>query len=204
VTLIPLGFEAESLRVLIVGGGNVATKRATSLLDAGATVKVIAPIISSALEARSNDDGKLSLDRREFAGASDILGYHLVVAATNSRPVNEKITVDAKGLGISVNVADAGERGNFVFLAAHRAGPVTIGVSAGKVPNAAGRIRDAIASRIDERYAEAVTQCGEIRERVLETGGIESWHAVASELIGQGFCASVEDGSFPEQAARWR
>jgi precorrin-2 dehydrogenase/sirohydrochlorin ferrochelatase len=204
VSLIPLGFEADSLRVLIVGGGSVGTKRATSLLDAGATVKVIAPSISSALDTRSARGDKLSVERREFAGPPDIHGFHLVVAATNSRAVNEQITIDATALGIPVNVADAGERGNFVFLAAHRAGPVTIGVSAGKVPNAAGRIRDSIASRIDERYAEAVTQCGEIRERVLETGGTESWHAIASELIGEGFCSSVEDGSFSERAARWR
>lgn len=204
MSLIPLGFEGESLRVVIVGGGNVGTKRAISLLDAGATVKVIAPATSSALDAKASGSTRLSLERREFLGASDIQDCHLVVAATNSRAVNEHVTVEANSAGIPVNVADAGERGNFVFLAAHRAGPVTIGVAAGKVPNAAAKIRDSIARRIDDRYAEAVTQCGEIRERLIQTGGNRSWHEVAAELIGEGFCASVEDGSFPEQAARWR
>jgi siroheme synthase-like protein len=204
VSVIPLGFEGETLRVVIVGGGNVGTRRATSLLDAGASVKVIAPAISNALEARSADTAKLSLERREFAGVSDLCDCHLVVAATASRAVNELVTAEAKAAGIPVNVADAGELGSFVFLAAHHAGPVTIGVSAGKVPNAAGRIRDSIASRIDERYAQAVTQCCEIRERIIETDGTESWRTVAAELIGDGFCASVEDGSFSERAARWR
>jgi precorrin-2 dehydrogenase/sirohydrochlorin ferrochelatase len=204
VSLIPLGFEGESIRVVIVGGGNVGTKRAISLLDAGATVKVIAPAISAALEAMTTSSTKLSVERREFAGAADIQNCHLVVAATTSRAVNEHVTVEANAAGIPVNVADAGERGDFVFLAAHRAGPVTIGVAAGKVPNAAARIRDSIARRIDERYAEAVTQCSEIRERLVQTGGNHSWHEVAAELIDEGFCSSVEDGSFQKQAARWR
>ena len=204
MSLVPLGFEGESLRALIIGGGNVGTRRATALLDAGATVKVIAPVISGALLETSINNPRLSIEQREFGGASDVRAYHLVVAATNSREVNEKIAVDAKSAGIPVCVADSAERGNFVFLAAHRAGPITIGVGAGKVPNAAGRIRDSIASRIDSRYAEAVTQCGEIRERLLESGGTESWREVAAELIGEGFCSSVEDGSFSEQAARWR
>jgi siroheme synthase-like protein len=148
VSLIPLGFEAESLRVLIVGGGSVGTKRARALLDAGATVRVVAPEISSTLEKQALENEKLSLERRVFGGESDVRNYNLVVAATNSRSVNEAVTVASNAAGIPVNVADAGEKGTFVFLAAHRAGPVTIGVSAGKVPTAAARIRDSIAGTL--------------------------------------------------------
>jgi siroheme synthase (precorrin-2 oxidase/ferrochelatase) len=106
--------------------------------------------------------------------------------------------------GIGVNVADAGEEGSIVFLATHRAGPVTIGVSAGGVPKAAARIRDLIATRIDARYADAVAKCAEIRERLIATSGTGEWHTAASDLIGEEFCASVEDGSFDDRAARWR
>jgi siroheme synthase-like protein len=127
----------------------------------------------------------------------------LIVAATATPSVNERVAHDARLAGRAVNVADAPENGSFVFLAAHHAGPVTIGVSAGGVPNAAGRIRDSIAERVDSRYAEAVAQCGELRQRLLATAGADGWRKVAADLIDERFCESVEQGTFSERAARW-
>src|SRR5438874_5385105 len=140
VSLIPLGFNGELVNALVVGGGNVGTRRALSLLDAGARVRVIAPGISDALETASLRSDRLSLERREYIGGEDIADATVVVAATASRAVNEQIARDAKAVNAVVNVADAPETGSFVFLAVHRVGGVTIGVSADGVPNAAGRI----------------------------------------------------------------
>ena len=103
-----------------------------------------------------------------------------------------------------MNVADAPEKGTFDFLATHRAGAITISVSAGGVPGAAIRIRDSIAGRIDSRYADAVAACAEVRERALASAGAEGWRDVVSELIDEDFCDSVEDGTFAQRAARWR
>lgn len=204
MSLIPLGFEGEFVTAVVIGGGSVGARRALSLLDAGAHVKMIAPNIHGDIESRSKNEEKLSIERRHYAGASDLVDANLVVAATNSRTVNDAIKCDAMSKGIGVNVADAGEQGSIVFLATHRAGPVTIGVSAGGVPKAAARIRDLIATRIDLRYADAVAKCGEIRERLLSAGGTGDWHTAANDLIGKEFCESVEDGSFDERVARWR
>jgi siroheme synthase-like protein len=200
VSLIPLGFEGESLIAVVVGGGKVGARRALSLSNAGACVTVIAPDVSEALEAAP----RLSIHRREYAGPDDIASANLVVAATNSRDVNERVKNDAVSQRIPVNVTDAGEDGTFIFLAAHHEGPLTIGVSAGKVPNAAARIRDLIARRIDGRYAAAVTECSRIRERLLASGGTGEWHVAASKLIDDEFCTSVENGTFGEKAAQWR
>jgi siroheme synthase (precorrin-2 oxidase/ferrochelatase) len=128
----------------------------------------------------------------------------LIVAATATSSVNERVARDARSATRAVNIADAPENGSFVFLAAHRAGSVTIGVGAGGVPNAAGRIRDSIAERIDARYAEAVAQCGELRQRLLAAAGANGWREVAADLIDERFCESVEQGTFAERAARWR
>jgi precorrin-2 dehydrogenase/sirohydrochlorin ferrochelatase len=200
VSLIPLGFEGESLTAVVVGGGKVGARRALSLANAGACVTVIAPEISDDLVPAP----KLSIQRREYAGPNDIAQANLVVAATNSRAVNERVKSDAMQVRVPVNVADAGDDGNFIFLAAHHEGPVTIGVSAGRVPNAAARIRDLIAQRIDRRYAEAVAECSQIRERLLASGGTGEWHVAASKLIDDEFCTRVENGTFSEKAAQWR
>ena len=204
MSLIPLGFEGESLDALVVGGGRVGTRRALALLQAGARVRVIAPAISAELHSESARNDLLSLEEREYAGPDDISDATLIVAATESPSVNEQVGRDARSARRVVNVADSSEKGTFVFLAAHRAGPVTIGVSAGSVPNAAGRIRDSIAERIDSRYADAVARCGELRQRVLAASGADGWREVAAELIDERFCQSVEQGTFAERAARWR
>jgi siroheme synthase-like protein len=204
VSLIPLGLNGELVNALVVGGGNVGTRRALSLLDAGARVRVIAPVISDALETESRRSDRLSLERREYIGGQDIADATMVVAATASRAVNEQIARDAKAMNAAVNVADAPEKGSFSFLAVHRVGGVTVGVSADGVPNAAGRIRDSIAARIDSKYSEAVKQCTELRDRVLSTKGSEEWRRIANGLIDEEFCDSIEKGTFSDKAAQWR
>lgn len=204
MSLVPIGIEGEFVTAVVIGGGSVGTRRALSLLDAGARVKVIAPTLRAEIDTRAMTDTKLSIERREYAGSSDLAEANLVIAATNSRAVNDRIKCDAMSKGVGVNVADVGENGSVIFLAVHRAGPVTIGVSAGGVPKAAARIRDLIAERVDTRYADAVTQCAEIRDRLISSGGTGEWHTAAADLIGEEFCTSVEDGSFDERAAQWR
>jgi uroporphyrin-III C-methyltransferase/precorrin-2 dehydrogenase/sirohydrochlorin ferrochelatase len=173
------------------------------LLEAGARVRVIAPAISAELDAESHRSDRLTLERRDYLGAEDIGDAMLIVAATAAPSVNARVAMDARLARRAVNVADAPENGTFVFLATHRAGPVTIGVAAGGVPNAAGRIRDSIAERIDSRYAEAVAQCGELRQRLLAAAGADGWRKVGADLIDESFCESVEQGTFAERAARW-
>ena len=118
--------------------------------------------------------------------------------------MNERVAADARLLGRTVNVADAPEKGSFDFLAAHRAGSITVGVSAGGVPAAAMRIRDAIAERIDSRYADAVAECAELRKMTLEQVGTDRWRDASADLIDESFCASVESGAFAKKVATWR
>lgn len=204
MSVIPLGFHGEAVSALVVGGGPVGTRRAITLLEAGARVRVIAPAISHELETRRGSDSRLIVEEREYAGGGDILDATLVVAATASRSVNERVATDARLLGRSVNVADSPESGNFDFLATHRAGPLTVGVSAGGAPGAAMRIRDAIAERFDGRYAEAVAQCAELRASAFAASGATRWSEISADLIDDGFCRSIETGTFAEKAARWR
>ncbi len=204
MSIIPLGFHGESISVLVVGGGTVGTRRAITLLEAGARVRVIAPAISNELESRRGADPHLIIEQREYSGGGDLLDATLVVAATGSVAVNERIAADARLVGRPINVADSAESGNFDFLAAHRAGPLTVGVSAGGVPGAAMRIRDAIAERFDGRYAEAVAACAQLRASSFATSGASRWSEVSADLIDEGFCRSVESGTFGTRVAKWR
>jgi precorrin-2 dehydrogenase/sirohydrochlorin ferrochelatase len=166
-------------------------------------VVVIAPEVSPALlEAESN--GELAIEKRVYAGPADIGSSQVVIAATDSREVNACVAADAHALFRLVSVADAPTDGSFISMAVHRAGSIAIGVSAGNVPSAAGRIRDAIAARFDERYGDAVAACAELRAKVLAEQGSSGWAKIHPGLIGPDFCARVENATFSEELAACR
>jgi siroheme synthase-like protein len=192
----------ESIEALIVGGGRVAERKARSLLAAGARVRVVAPGLTEALRALAREAPRLSLVEREYV-TDDIAGATLVIAATGSREVNARVSVEGRAARRLVNVADDPTAGNFITVATHRAGDLVIGVSAGGVPRAASRIRDALAERFDDRYAEAVRALGSLRERMLSAGDRAGWEQAVDELISGEFCERVEAGEFLDEVAAW-
>lgn len=139
---------------------------------------------------------RLTLVRREYEGSNDIQDADIVIAATDIPGVNSRVAADARALHRLVNVASAGEPGNFSSMAVHRSGPLVVGVSAGNVPAAAARIRDAIAERFDSRYAVALDGCGKIRAGMLSEKGSEEWARASRALFGSDFCLHVEEGAF--------
>jgi siroheme synthase (precorrin-2 oxidase/ferrochelatase) len=88
-------------------------------------------------------------------------------------------------------------------MAIHRAGDLTIGVSAGRVPGAAARIRDAIAARFDQRFGTAIAKSRTVRERVFSNEDRAQWHQIASRLLDSSFCESVESGTFDKRVSEW-
>lgn len=199
---VPILVEGRALRVLVVGGGSVATRKAKQFGDAGAEVRVVAPALTEELESYALEQA-LRVERRSYR-AEDIDDAHLVIAATDDRAVNAAIAVDAHAAHRLVNVADLPDDGTFATMATHRRGALTIGVSAGGVPSAATRIRDALAERFDARYGDALHELRALRRALLARGEAELWRARAAELIDERFCDIVEHGGLPERIASWR
>lgn len=146
----------------------------------------------------------LSIEKRSYNGVDDIGECQIVFAATDSPSVNAAVAADASLRFRLASVADAPTEGSFISMAVHRAGPLAIGVSAGNVPPAAGRIRDAIAARFDDRYGDAVAACAQLRADVLVEGGSAEWAKIHPSLIGADFCARVENATFSEELAACR
>lgn len=197
----PIALHGERLTVVVIGGGSVGTRKALALVEAGARVRVVSPDVTPAL-AEAERARRLSVVRESYR-AGQLDEATLVIAATDSREVNAQIAVDAHKQGKLVNITDFPDEGNFHTMALHRSGDVTIAVSAGGVPGAAARIRDAIAERFDARYGRAVSALRGLRSRLI-AGGDERWRDAAPKLIADDFCSSVEDGSFTEKVDTWR
>ena len=122
--------------VTVVGAGKIASRRIKVLLEYGARIRVIAPQICAEIRALP---GFLEIIEREYE-RRDVSGSFMVIAATDSREVNQKAGADAKAEGIHVSVADSREECSFYFPAVIRKGGISIGlVSDGSDHAAAAR-----------------------------------------------------------------
>jgi precorrin-2 dehydrogenase / sirohydrochlorin ferrochelatase len=202
VSLYPLMLDGSALSAVIIGGGAVAVRKVSSLVAAGAQVRVVAPSVMPELETLARDSSvEIIRDRYEKRHIGDA---GLVIAATNDDTVNAEVAVDAKSLGRLVNVASQPSSGNCVTPAVHRAGDVVIAVTAGGVPGAAARIRDDLARRIDDRYAAAIQELSSLRRSLLDRRERERWSSATAALLDDDFCRRVEAGLFGEALAEWR
>jgi precorrin-2 dehydrogenase/sirohydrochlorin ferrochelatase len=165
--LIPLHISLERKNVLVVGGGAVALRKCSALLDGGAVLTVVAPAISDDLRAVS---GGLNLIERDYR-EDDLNGMFMVVAATNDVAINRQIAENCKSRDILVSVADNPAAGDFIFPAVLRRGDLTVSVStAGSCPGYAAFIRDVIAGSIGSRYGDILPQLAHEREKLLTDG----------------------------------
>jgi siroheme synthase-like protein len=197
----PIALHGERITAVVIGGGSVGTRKALALAEAGVAVRVVSPAITRELEeAEAND--VLEVERAEYT-RDYLKSATIVVAATDSREVNSQVATDANSLGKLVNISDFPDEGTFHTMALHRSGEITIAVSAGGVPGAAARIRDAIAERFDGRYERAITALRGLRSR-LKARGDEGWRDAAPRLLNDDFCASIEDGSFSQRLDSWQ
>ena len=193
---LPILLEGSAVRVLVVGGGTVASRKAAVLIESGAQVRVVAPRVAVAIRSLA-DAGRLELVERRYV-RGDIADAQLVIAATDARDVNASVAADAYAAGRLVHVADRPAEGSFATMATHRSGALVVGVSAG-VPGAAAAIRDAMAERFDSRYARALADLAALRRTLLDRGDGATWRTRAAELLDERFCDGVESGALTDR-----
>jgi siroheme synthase-like protein len=194
--------HGDAIEAVIVGGGAVAARKARALLVAGARVRLVAPEIGADVRALASAHERLQLSERPYA-PGDIGNAQLVIAATSDRAINRQVAEHGHAAHRLVNVADDPARGNCRTTATHRAGELVIGISAGGVPSAAVRIRDSLAARFDDRYANAVAALASLRRRLIDAGASDAWSRAAEALIDDDFCERVERGTIESEAAQW-
>ena len=140
----PLGLLLKGRRVLVVGGGAVATRRMPALLDAGADVLLVSPELSPALRDLA-DKGRLRWRQGPFE-PSDLDGAWLVHVAVNDPAAAAAVSAAAEARQIFCVRADDRNAATAWTPATTRHGPVTVGVTAGGDHRRAMAVRDMIAS----------------------------------------------------------
>ncbi|MCI8659122.1 MAG: bifunctional precorrin-2 dehydrogenase/sirohydrochlorin ferrochelatase [Lachnospiraceae bacterium] len=124
----PLFFNLEGKRVLVVGAGRIATRRALALAEFGANVMVVAPKGIRQMDELART-GMVSWERRCFA-AEDMNGCWLTVAATDDAAVNQQVVRLCRERQILVNHAGDKNQCDFYFPGTAREGSLVVGVTA--------------------------------------------------------------------------
>ena len=125
VTGYPIALDVTGRLIVMVGGGRVATRRARALVDAGATVTVVAPEVDAALA-----DLPVKLRRRRYRDG-DLAGAWLAHAATDNPAVNAAVAAEAQRRRIWCVRADDKTKTAAMVPAVARRGDVTVAVTSG-------------------------------------------------------------------------
>ena len=147
VDLYPTSLRLLGRPVLVVGGGTVAARRARALLDAGARVTLVAPVLSAPARELA-DAGLLTWHSRGYAPA-DMADAWFAVAATADKTVDAQVAADAESHKTwCVNHSDAQESAAWTPAVA-TVDDVKVAVNAGGDPLRAVAIRNAIAAALE-------------------------------------------------------
>ena len=139
----------ENQRCVVIGGGNVALRKITSLLKAGAAVTVIAPVILPAIVALQRKFPALDLCQRNYE-TGDVAHAFLVIVATDNRKVNESVVQDAKQNHCLLNVADDPDAGNFSVAGTYENGSLLFSVATGGNP----RLTHLLLEDLQQQYGD--------------------------------------------------
>ena len=127
--LFPIFINLEGRRVLIVGGGHVALRKAERLSPYGADIFAVAPEF---IPGFAGIPGVTLLERRFEPG--DIDGAALVIAATDDPELNAAVSELCRWENVPVNVVDDIEKCSFVFPSLVRRGELSVGIFVCTVP----------------------------------------------------------------------
>jgi precorrin-2 dehydrogenase/sirohydrochlorin ferrochelatase len=150
-------------RCVVIGGGEIGLEKVEGLLACDGQVTLIAPEAEPALQEYARE-GSIAWERRPYAGAEDLEGTFMAIAATNDTDVNIAVFEDAERRAMLVNIVDVPPLCNFILPAIVRIGPLAIAIStAGASPALAKRMKREVAELFGEEYAQLAVMLNDVR-----------------------------------------
>jgi uroporphyrin-III C-methyltransferase/precorrin-2 dehydrogenase/sirohydrochlorin ferrochelatase len=164
---LPIFLNIRERACLVVGGGSVAERKVSLLLDAGAAVTVVSPQLCDSLRDLY-EQGSIDYRQGEF-NEDELQGKALIIAATNDHEVNESIASWANQHNVPVNVVDNPDSGSFIMPSIIDRSPVQIAVSTGgSSPVLARTLRSKLESMIPSAYGRLGILMEENREKAKQ------------------------------------
>jgi uroporphyrin-III C-methyltransferase/precorrin-2 dehydrogenase/sirohydrochlorin ferrochelatase len=150
----PLGLMLAGRRVLVVGGGTVASRRVPALLDGGADIVLVSPEATPAMRGLA-DAGRLRWVARRFQ-PSDVEGAWLVHVAVDDPEAAAEVSLAAEQRRVFCVRADDRHAATAWTPATTRHGTLTVAVTAGGDPRRSMAVRDAIRAGLHDGSLDRV------------------------------------------------
>ena len=197
----PFFVDIEGKNGLIVGGGSVAVHKIRKLLPFRPKLKVVSPaLLPELIEIAQNSE--ILLIQREFQ-EEDLQDVTFVIASSENRSLNARISCLCHKEGILVNVVDNKEECSFLFPALVHQGDLTIGVTtAGASPEVAATIKNEVAAMMPANIEEILDYLAALRPLVKET--IHDSKIRAQFLKEMANCCMESGGVFSEKETKRR
>jgi len=159
--MYPIFLKIKNQPCLIVGGGKVATRKVSDLVEEGAKVTVVALQTCKEISDLARK-GLISLENRGFR-IGDTKGYFLVIAATNDYALNRIISEEA-GNSILFNSVDEPDLCNFFAGAVIKRGKLRVAVStSGAFPPITKKIKADLDKSLPPAYGTLLEKLGDFR-----------------------------------------
>jgi len=166
--LFPMFLKLSARPCLVVGAGAIAESKMASLLEAGGRVRVVAPEATAQVRSWAQAN-ILEWHQRAFE-SDDLAGMFLVIAATSSTELHERIFEEATRRGVLCNIVDVPSLCDFYYPSVVQRGALQIAIStAGQSPALAQRIRKQLEDQFGPEYEEWLAQLGEARDKLHST-----------------------------------
>jgi len=162
---LPIFIRIKGARCVVIGGGEVATRKVSMLLKAEAAVEVISHELCDALKEQVISNA-IHYQQASF-DAAQLSGAMLVIAATDDEDVNKAVSNAAKLQNIPVNVVDSPALCTFTMPSIVDRSPVVIAISSnGAAPVLARIIRGKLETMIPASYGRLAYLARDFRDAV--------------------------------------
>ena len=191
----PVNLDLTNRRCVIIGGGEVAERKAERLIECGARVTIVSRSLTPLLEERKKARKIVHVDKDYEEKA--LQGAFMVIGATDRNEINAQISHDAFSLGILVNIVDDPDKCNFILPSLVQQGDLSIAIStAGKSPALAKKLREDLQQRYGPEYQVLLGIMGSLRKKVLAQGNASRDNkALFAELVHSNILQAIRDGN---------
>ena len=153
----PAFIKLDDLKILIVGGGFIASEKLEHMLDFTKDISVIAPELSSHMQEMI-EQNELPYKQRVYE-KNDIDGFGIVIVAVDDMKVQESIYLESRQKGILCNAVDSVDYCDFIFPSYIKKGDLTIAVStSGASPAVAKHLRKFLEKVIPDSIVEFLVE----------------------------------------------
>ncbi|UQD51074.1 NAD(P)-binding protein [Bacillus methanolicus] len=162
--MYPIMLDMTNKLCVIIGGGKIAYRKVVPLLKAGANIHIVSPEICDEINKLWTEQ-KVKVFLKEVEKA-DYEHAFMIIAATNSKEINEQIYKNTTENQL-VNIVSDQEIGNFHIPASAVRGRLVISVSTGGAsPALAKKIRNDLLEQFDESYEGYLDFLWEARKKI--------------------------------------